>query len=138
MANRLATTGYRPREVYERNAYLREVSDGLLDGPFSKGDRELFKPLIEQLLTRDRHFLLSDFDSYATTQEACAHAHLDELRWGRMSIMNRACSGKFYSDRTIQEYCRDICDVPIGALSETPNLKHSTIQTGRRTDEAQT
>jgi starch phosphorylase len=115
----LGRRGYRPRDFYERNPLLREVIDGLLDGRFSKGDRELFKPLVNELLTTDRYFLLADFDAYASTQNDISAAYADTQRWGRMSVLNTARSGKFSSDRTIREYCRDIWDVPVATASST-------------------
>lgn len=116
--------GYRPRDFYERDPLLREVLDGLLDGRFSKGDRELFKPLVDELLTVDRYFLLADFDSYTSVQNEIGKAYTDMPRWGRMSILNTARSGKCSSDRTIREYCRDIWKVPVSA---PPTVMASTV-----------
>ncbi len=115
----LSRDGYRPREYYERNPLLREVLDGLSDGRFSNGDREIFKPLVDELLNADRYFLLADFDSYAFAQSGINTAFSDTYHWSRMSILNTARSGKFSSDRTIREYCRDIWDIPV-ASSEGP------------------
>jgi len=98
---------------------LREVLDGLSDGRFSNGDREIFKPLVDELLNADRYFLLADFDSYAFAQSGINTAFSDTYHWSRMSILNTARSGKFSSDRTIREYCRDIWDIPV-ASSEGP------------------
>ncbi len=106
--------GYRPREYYERNPLLREVLDGLADGRFSKGDRELFRPLLDELLNKDTYMVLADFEAYCKAQSDAGAAYQDEARWNRMSVLNTARSGKFSSDRAIREYCRDIWKVPVG------------------------
>jgi glucan phosphorylase len=105
--------GYRPYEIYDRDPLLREVLDGLRDGRFSNGDRELFAPLVADLLHRDSYMLLADFSSYSTVQAQAGEAYADTPRWSRMSVLNTARSGKFSSDRTIREYCNEIWKVPI-------------------------
>jgi starch phosphorylase len=60
--------GYRPYDIYHRDPLLREVLDGLRDGRFSNGDRELFAPLVADLLHRDSYMVLADFSSYSTVQ----------------------------------------------------------------------
>ncbi len=107
-------TGYKPRGFYEKSPALREVLDGLRDGRFSNGDRNLFAPLVNDLLSVDRYFVLADFDAYAAAQAEAGKAYLDNARWGRMSLLNTARSGKFSSDRTIRQYCADIWKVPVG------------------------
>ena len=110
----LQRTGYNPRSYYEKSPALREVMDGLRDGRFSNGDRELFAPLVNDLMTKDRYFVLADFDAYAAAQAEAGKAYADEKRWERMSLLNTARSGKFSSDRTIRQYCADIWKVPVG------------------------
>jgi starch phosphorylase len=105
--------GYNPRSFYEKSPALREVMDGLRDGRFSNGDRNLFAPLVDDLLNADRYFVLADFDAYAAAQNQAGRAYLETAHWGRMSLLNTARSGKFSSDRTIREYCRDIWKVPV-------------------------
>ncbi len=107
-------TGYKPRGFYDKSPALREVLDGLRDGRFSNGDKELFAPLVNDLLSQDRYFLLADFDAYVKTQAEAGKAYADIARWGRMSLLNTARSGKFSSDRTIRQYCADIWKVPVG------------------------
>ena len=107
--------GYRPRESYEKSPALREVMDGLRDGRFSNGDRNLFAPIVNDLMSADRYFVMADFDAYAAAQAEANNAYCDTARWGKMSLLNTARSGKFSSDRTIREYCRDIWKVPVGA-----------------------
>jgi len=107
----LRTRGYQPRSVYESNPELRETIDLIADGFFSNGDREVFRPLVETLLTRDDYMLLADYQPYVDCQVRVSHAYRDENTWTRMSILNTARSGRFSSDRSITEYCRKIWNV---------------------------
>ncbi len=100
--------GYDPRAYYESNPSLREVVDALAGGEFSGGDRDLFAPLIQSLLTHDEYMLLADYQAYIDCQDRVAAAWHDHDRWTRMSILNVARIGKFSSDRTIRDYCSDI------------------------------
>ena len=100
--------GYRPRDYYETNAELRAVLDLITSGHFSKGDTELFRPVVDNLLDSDPYLLLADYAGYIECQDAVAAAYADTARWTRMSILNVARMGKFSSDRSIDEYCRDI------------------------------
>ncbi len=100
--------GYHPRDCYESNPHLRAAIDLIASGHFSRGDRELFRPLIDQLLDHDEYMVLADFQAYVDRQEEVARAYADAEHWTRMSILNVARIGKFSSDRAIREYCRDI------------------------------
>jgi starch phosphorylase len=100
--------GYRPREIYESNPELREVLDLIGSGRLSRGDRELFQPLLSALLERDDFMLLADYAAYVDCQERVSRAYRDTEGWARMSILNVARMGKFSSDRAIREYCEDI------------------------------
>jgi glycogen phosphorylase len=104
----LRERGYRPRDHYESNAALREVIDQLRDGHFSGGDRELFRPLVDNLLEHDPFMLLADYQAYVDAQDKVSAAYLDPERWVRMSILNVARMGQFSSDRSIREYCQRI------------------------------
>ncbi|MDY3017779.1 glycogen/starch/alpha-glucan phosphorylase [Blautia sp.] len=105
--------GYDPNVIYNTDGEIRQVLMELINGTFSK-DTELFRDLYDSLLTTkntdraDRYFILADFRSYAAAQKRVEEAYRDEKRWARMAMMNTACSGKFTSDRTIQEYVDDI------------------------------
>ena len=77
-------------------------------GHFSAGDRGLFRPLTDSLLNHDQYLLLADYQSYIDCQEQVGLAFRDTDRWTRMSILNVARMGKFSSDRSIGDYCRDI------------------------------
>jgi starch phosphorylase len=109
--------GYRPSSHYESNTELREVIDLVDRGVFSNGDREMFRPLIESLLTRDDYMLLADYQSYVDCQQQVSNAYRDQTDWTRMSILNTARTGRFSSDRSIRDYCRDIWNVPIRVTS---------------------
>jgi starch phosphorylase len=116
----LKSQGYRPMDYYNANQGLRDVIDLIRSGFFSRGDTELFRPLIDGLLYQDPYLLLADFQSYVDCQAKVSAAYSDTELWTRMSILNTARSGKFSSDRTIREYCADIWhvkSVPIQLLT---------------------
>jgi starch phosphorylase len=111
--------GYRSRDYYESDAELREAIDLVADGFFSAGDRDVFRPLVESLLNHDEYLLLFDFRAYVECQARASDAYRDQAGWTRMSILNAARVGRFSSDRSIREYCRDIWDVTPGTASAT-------------------
>ncbi|MCR5687308.1 MAG: glycogen/starch/alpha-glucan phosphorylase [Lachnospiraceae bacterium] len=106
--------GYDPNVIFNNNAAVRKVLMQLVNGTYSPNDTELFRDLYNSLLNTqctakaDTYFILKDFESYAETQKLIGEAYKDTKRWNKMAIMNVACSGKFSSDRTIQEYVDDI------------------------------
>jgi starch phosphorylase len=100
--------GYRPGEIYDSNQELRAVLDLIGSGHFANGHAELFRPIVDNLLNSDPYLLLADYADYIACQDAVAAAYADPARWTRMSILNVARMGKFSSDRSIAEYCRDI------------------------------
>ncbi len=104
----LKADGYRPRAVYEVNPELREAIDLINSGFFSAGDRTLFRPLVESLLDHDEYMLLADYQDYVECQRRVSAAYADQKSWTRMSILNCARVGRFSSDRSIREYCRNI------------------------------
>jgi glycogen phosphorylase len=108
---KLKASGYIPRSTYEANPALREAIDLIDSGFFSNGDRELFRPLVESLLNRDDYMLLADYQAYVDCQQRVSEAYRDQKNWTRMSILNSARVGRFSSDRSIREYCRDIWNV---------------------------
>ena len=113
--------GYRPYDYYEANPALRGVIDFIRDGFFSRGDVNMFRPLVDSLLNWDTYMLFADFQSYLEAQELVNTVYQDPTQWSRMSILNVARSGKFSSDRTICEYAQDIwrvSRVPIRLLSQ--------------------
>jgi glycogen phosphorylase len=103
--------GYRPRDVYETNPELREALDLIGSGHFSNGDRDLFKPLLHALLEHDDYMLLADYQPYIDAQAQASIAWGDRREWTRMSILNCARVGRFSSDRSIKDYCRQIWNI---------------------------
>lgn len=108
---RTRAAGYSPYSVYHADAHLREVIDLIRSGFFARGDSELFRPLVDNLLGSDPYLALADFDSYLKCQERVSAAYQDAAHWTRMSILNTARSGKFSSDRSIRESCQDLWHV---------------------------
>jgi starch phosphorylase len=102
---------YRPSEYYFKNEELKTVIDMIEKGFFSKNDREIFKPLVNSLLSSDYFMVMSDFSSYYDTQNEITTAYQDKNRWTKMSIYNTAGVGNFSTDRTIQEYADNIWSV---------------------------
>ncbi len=116
----LKARGYQPLDYYNGNQSLRDVIDLIRSGFFSRGDQELFRPLIDNLLYQDPYLLMADFQSYIDCQNGVSEAFADTERWTKMSILNTARSGKFSSDRTIKEYCEEVWHakpVPIHLLT---------------------
>ena len=117
----LKARGYRPAYYYETNPELRAAIDLIADGFFSRGDVNLFRPLVDGLMKWDPYLLFADFQSYSECQTRVDQAYRDVDHWTRMSIMNTARSGKFSSDRTVREYVNEIWrapTVPIRLLSQ--------------------
>ncbi len=113
--------GYQPIDTYHSDSELHEVIDMIRNGFFSRGDTELFRPLVDNLLYHDPYMVLADFAAYAQCQTLVDAAYRDKENWTRMSILNVARSSKFSSDRSIREYARDIWkvgSVPIQMLSQ--------------------
>jgi starch phosphorylase len=111
----MRANGYRPRDYYEKDPLLREVLDSLANGTVSKGDRELFRPLLDELLSTDRYMVLADFQPYLQAQQTAGTAYQDRDAWSRMSVLNTARSGTFSSDRAIRQYCEDIWKIELQA-----------------------
>ena len=99
--------GYNPWDIYNSNQNVRRVLTQLINGTYNE-DTELFRDLYDSLTKEDVYFILKDFDSYAEAQSRVDAAYRDEAGWTRMAMMNTACSGKFSSDRTIEEYVKGI------------------------------
>ncbi len=109
----LRARGYRPRDHVDANPRLRAVIDRIESGVFAKGDRGLFKPLVDALLSYDTYMLLADYQAYVDCQDRVDAAFRDERRWARMSVLNTARMGRFSSDRSIREYCERIWKVKL-------------------------
>ena len=106
--------GYNPKEIYNTDLDIRNVLTQLINGYYSPQDPELFRELYNSLLESngyeraDQYFILKDFRAYAEAQKKVEEAYRNELGWARSAILNVAKSGKFTSDRTIEEYVKDI------------------------------
>ena len=108
---KLRSRGYRPRDYYEQNPMLREVVDLIGSGALSNGDKELFRPIVDNLLGHDPFFLLADYESYVDCQNQVSALWADQPEWTRKSILNVARMGKFSADRSIDDYCERIWKV---------------------------
>ncbi len=103
--------GYNPLDIYNSDEEIRRVLNQLVDGTYSPADHGLFRDLYNALLyegVADRYFILKDFRSYAEAQEKIEEKYRDKDGWAKSVMLNTAHSGKFSSDRTIEEYVRDI------------------------------
>ena len=103
--------GYNPKEIYDADPEIRRVVDQLVDGTYADGDKERYRDIYNSLLTgnpADVYFILKDFRSYAEAQERVEEAYKDRDGWAKKALLNTACCGKFSSDRTIEEYVKDI------------------------------
>jgi len=106
--------GYNPMEIFNNDQEIRRVLMQLINGYYSPQDPELFRDIYNSLLNTqssdraDTYFILKDFRSYAEAEDRIDKAYRDEKWWARTAILNTACSGKFSSDRTIEEYVKDI------------------------------
>ena len=106
--------GYNPMEIFNNDQDVRKVLMQLINGTYSQDDPERFRHLYNSLLNTestskaDTYFILKDFKSYAAAQKKVEEAYQDEARWAESAILNVACSGKFTSDRTIQQYVDEI------------------------------
>ena len=106
--------GYNPVDIYFNDWEIKRVVDQLMDGTYSNGDHNMYINLYNSLLNTqctdraDTYFILKDFRSYADAQKRVEEAYRDQQKWSKMAMLNTACSGKFTSDRTIEEYVRDI------------------------------
>ena len=106
--------GYNPMDYFNNDQDIRRVLMQLINGEYAPDDPERFRDIYDSLLNTnssdraDTYFILEDFKSYAEAQERVEKAYRDETGWARMAMMNTACSGKFTSDRTIQQYVDEI------------------------------
>ena len=106
--------GYDPSQLFNTDQDIRQVLMQLINGVYSPNEPERFRELYNSLLIDggynrpDPYFILKDFRAYAEAQKRVEAAYRDEKNWARSAILNVACSGKFTSDRTIQEYVDEI------------------------------
>ena len=121
--------GYNPMDIFNNDQDIRKVLMQLINGTYAPGDTELFRTLYNSLLNTqstskaDTYFILKDFRSYAEAQKRVEAAYRNETGWAKSAILNMASSGKFTSDRTIQEYVDDIWHLDKVELSEKALLR---------------
>ena len=99
---------YNPRDVYNNNQDVRQVLTQLVNGFYSPENPELFRALYDALLEKDTYFTLLDFDSYKEAHNRIDAAYRDEQHWARTAMLQTASAGKFSSDRTIEEYAKEM------------------------------
>jgi starch phosphorylase len=99
---------YRPNELYQNIPLLKSCVDLIDRGVFSNGDQDLFRPLVNSLLQGDYYMVLADFQTYIETQVRAGDVYRQQNKWTEMSIKNTANMGKFSSDRTIEQYAKEI------------------------------
>jgi starch phosphorylase len=113
---------YNPRERYDNDPEVKEVMDALASDRFCPNEHGLFRWIFDELVHRgDRYYHIADFPSYVETQKQISAEYRHDETWYRKSILNVARIGKFSSDRTIQEYARDIWH--IGPFEKAPVAK---------------
>lgn len=98
---------YHPADIFNSNPNVRKVLTQLING-FYSDDTELFRDIYDSLINEDMYFILKDFDSYCEAHKKVDEAYRDEKKWAKMAMLNTACSGKFSSDRTIEQYAKEI------------------------------
>ena len=119
---------YNPMDIFNQDQDIRKVLMELINGFYSPNDPELFRDLYNSLLNTqctdkaDTYFILADFKSYAEAQRRVEAAYKDEKNWAKSALLNVACAGKFSSDRTIEEYERDIWHQEKVILPSKPEL----------------
>jgi glycogen phosphorylase len=110
----LKARGYRPGDYYAQNIGLRKVIDFIASGALARGDTELFRPIVENLLDHDPFLLLADYQAYIDAQERVSALWREPQAWTHSSILNTARMGKFSSDRSIRDYCERIWNIKPG------------------------
>ena len=101
-------------EIFNSDQDIRRVLMQLINGYYAPQDPEMFRDIYNSLLNTynsdraDTYFILKDFRAYIEAEDKIDKAYRNEAWWAKTAILNTACSGKFSSDRTIEEYVRDI------------------------------
>jgi len=121
-------SGYNPRDYYQKNPELKQVLDRIARGQFSPDCPDRFQPIIDSLLHQgDTYRLLADFESYVKAQEEVSRLYRDPEEWTKKSILNVANMGKFFSDRTIQEYAGEIWNAKPVPIIRTSSVMSTTV-----------
>ncbi len=108
---RIRTSGYNPRMLYEKNSTLKRIIDMISSDYFNKNEPGIFRHIVDSLLYHDYYFVLADFQSYINKQADVEAEYRNVDRWTKKSILNVARIGEFSSDRTIKEYADEIWNV---------------------------
>jgi glycogen phosphorylase len=106
-------TGYDPLSIYHADRDIRSALDAIAGGLFSPEDPSRFRPVAEKLMHQDPFLVLADYRSYASCQRTVEKVYRDTADWTRKSILNVAHMGRFSSDRSIENYAREIWRVPV-------------------------
>jgi len=108
----LLAEGYDPQRYLNECRWMRRAVDSIAAGHFSRGDKDIFRPIVAKLLsTRDEYVHLADLADYVERQQEVDLVYRDRAAWNHKSLLNIARMGKFSSDRTVAEYARDIWNV---------------------------
>ncbi len=100
---------YNPWDIYNSDIRVKNIMDSLFTGPWCKGDNNKFRMIFDEIMARnDQFFVLADFNAYNKACQEADQRYQDESNWARSAILNIASSGYFTSDRTIEEYNKDI------------------------------
>lgn len=100
---------YNPWDIYNSDIRVKNIMDSLFTGPWCKGDNNKFRMIFDEIMARnDQFFVLADFNAYNKACQEADQRYQDESNWARSAILNIANSGYFTSDRTIEEYNKDI------------------------------
>ncbi|HSJ24854.1 MAG TPA: glycogen/starch/alpha-glucan phosphorylase [Longimicrobiales bacterium] len=100
--------GYRPWEYAEASPRLKRVLEFLISGDLPPHDPDTYRPLVDDLLSRDPYLLLADFDAYLEAQDRVDAVYRDPEEWTRRAIINVASCGYFSSDRSVRDYAERI------------------------------
>ncbi|HXY39480.1 MAG TPA: glycogen/starch/alpha-glucan phosphorylase [Vicinamibacteria bacterium] len=117
----LRASGYDPQAAVRQSAELRRAVEAIAEGPLERAHPGLFRPIVDELLGRDRYFLCADFDAYLECQARAALVYQRPDEWARMSILNVAGMGRFSSDRTVAEYASEVWGASAVRVSERPS-----------------
>lgn len=104
--------GYDPQRYLHDHHWMRRVVDSIANGHFSRGDKDIFRPILAKVLSTDDEYVhLADLPAYVERQRDVDAAYGDRYGWQHKSLLNIARMGKFSSDRTIAEYAREIWNI---------------------------
>lgn len=134
--DKLGASGYKPQEYYQSDPELKQVIDQIASGFFSPENPGLFKDVANSLLHNDKYMLLADYRSYIDSQDKVAACYQNPNEWAKKVVFNIASSGKFSSDRTIEQYATEIWNTPVTkdklpAPYETPQREQELIEQGK-------